>query len=271
MTIYIEECLEWAKVPGAAITPATSELFDVCDDDQVLGKTEQEDFHTGVAKLLYLAKRCRPDILPAVSFLTSRVGKTTEKDMAKLQRVYRFLRYTKDRAMCFKRGVEEPDLIAYVDAGYGIHAGGESRSGLVVTLNGTPVICKTSKQSIVTKSSTEAELVALSDGCSDILWARQVLQSQGYSMGPTVIGEDNMSVLAMLERRKFSTARTKHINIRYFFIVDRIQNGELKMVHVPTDLMIADFMTKPLTGKQFSTLQDRLFGNAVTESPRGVL
>ncbi len=134
------------------------------------------------------------------------------------------------------------------------------------------MIWKTSKQSIFTKSSIEAELVALSDGCSDILWARQLLLDQGYDLETTMVGEDNMSVLSMLERRKFSTARTKHINIRYFFIVDRISSGELKMVHVPTDLMIADFMTKPLTGKQFSVLQDRLFGHhPVVESSRGVL
>ena len=260
MSVYIDECLEWSKVPGTAATPATSDLFEIGDEEPLVGKSEQEDFHTGVAKLLYLAKRCRPDILPAVSFLTSRVGKVTAKDVSKLQRVFKFLRYTKDRAMRFIKNVSEPDLVAYVDAGYGIHQEGESRSGLVVTLNGTPVLWKTAKQSIVTKSSTEAELVALSDGCSDILWARQMLMDQGYKLDATTVGEDNMSVLSMLERRKFSTARTKHINIRYFFIVDRIKSGELKMVHVPTDLMVADFMTKPLTGKQFNVLQDRLFG-----------
>ena len=134
----------------------------------------------------------------------------------------------------------------------------------MVTLNGTPVIWKTSKQAIVTKSSTEAELVALSDGSTDILWARQLLMDQGYAMGAIDVGEDNQSVLAMLERRKFNNARTRHINIRYFFVVDRIKSGELKMVYVPTDLMLADFMTKPLTGKQFTVLQGRLLGSPST-------
>jgi hypothetical protein len=277
MIKYIDECLEWCKVPGTAITPATGELFEVIDGEPLLDNDKQEDFHTGVAKLLYLAKRCRPDILPAISFLTSRVGKVGEKDIVKLQRVFKFLRFTRDKVMRFKTGVRDPELIAYVDAGYGIHVEGESRSGLVVTLNGTPVIWRTSKQAIVTKSSTEAELVALSDGGTDILWARNLLTDQGYELGAVTVGEDNQSVLAMLEKRKFINGRTRHINVRYFFIVDRIKSGELKMVYVPTDLMLADFMTKPLTGKQFVVLQGRLLGSHAVpdkvdaKSSRGVL
>jgi hypothetical protein len=267
---YIDECLEWSRVPGTAVTPATGDLFEVGGDgeEKLLDTAQQEDFHTGVAKLLYLAKRARPDILPAVSFLTSRVGKVSERDITKLQRVFKFLRYTKDKVMRFARGIRTPELIAYVDAGYGIHAEGQSRSGLVVTLNGTPVIWKTSKQGIVTKSSTEAELVALSDGSTDILWARNLLTDQGYDLGAVAVGEDNQSVLSMLEKRRLINARTRHINVRYFFIVDRIKSGELKMVYVPTDLMLADFMTKPLTGKQFNLLQRRLLGSPAIVSDK---
>ena len=122
------------------------------------------------------------------------------------------------------------------------------------------MLWKTSKQAIVTKSSTEAELVALTDGSTEILWIREFLIDQGYALGPTPVGEDNKSVLTLLEKRRFGTARTKHIKIRYFFVVDRIKSGELNMVYVPTDLMIADFMTKPLSGSQFKVLQEKLLG-----------
>ena len=266
MQNYIEECLSWSKTSGMAVTPATADLFDVIDGDPVLPEEEQEDFHTGVAKLLYLAKRSRPDILVAISFLSSRVNKATAKDTGKLRRVFQYLRHTVEKTMRFIKGARNPEIVAYVDAGYGIHTEGESRSGLVVTVNGTPVIWKTNKQAIVTKSSTEAELVALSDACTDILWARQLLIDQGYEIGEVCVGEDNQSVLAMIEKRRYVNARTRHINIRYFFIVDRIKSGELKMVYVPTDMMLADFMTKPLTGKQFSLLQGRLLGSPATSS-----
>jgi hypothetical protein len=261
MTKYIEDCVAWAKVAGTASTPGEANLFTVDEKSPVVeDKKRREDFHTGTAKLLYLAKRCRPDILPAISFLSSRVSKCTEQDVLKLQRVFKFLAATGDKAMRFKRNVKDMDLMAYVDAGYGIHDGGESRSGLVITLNGTPVMCKTAKQGIVTKSSTEAELVALTDGSTEILWIREFLISQGYNLGPTKVGEDNKSVITLLEKRRFGTARTKHIKVRYFFVVDRIKSGELEVVYVPTDLMIADFMTKPLNGSQFKFLQEKLLG-----------
>ena len=265
MIAYVEECIAWSKVTGSAITPAEADLFEIDDKLDPVDEAQREDFHTGVAKLLYLAKRCRPDILPAVSFLCSRVSRCTNQDVMKLKRVFRFLSVTKDKTMRFARNVEDLELMAYVDAGYGIHAEGESRSGLVVTLNGTPILCKTSKQAIVTKSSTEAELVALTDGSTDILWVREFLKDQGYPLGATPVGEDNKGVLALLEKRKFGTARTKHINVRYFFIVDRIKSGELTMVYVPTDMMIADFMTKPLSGSQFKKLQEKLLGQVPQE------
>jgi hypothetical protein len=75
--------------------------------------------------------------------------------------------------------------------------------------------------------------------------------------------------MKMLRERKFGTARTKHINVRYFFIVDRIANKELELVYVPTAEMVADFMTKPLTGHQFEVLRSKLLGLRDALAPAG--
>lgn len=115
---------------------------------------------------------------------------------------------------------------------------GTSRSGLVVLVNGAPVIWKSAKQSIVTKSSTEAELVALTNACTDVLWLRNLLIAQGYDIGPVNVGEDNQSVLAMLEKRSVGLARTRHINVRYFFVVDGVGSGELKITYAQTKEMV---------------------------------
>jgi hypothetical protein len=63
MIAYVEECIAWSKVTGSAITPAEADLFEIDDKLDPVDEAQREDFHTGVAKLLYLAKRCRPDIL----------------------------------------------------------------------------------------------------------------------------------------------------------------------------------------------------------------
>jgi hypothetical protein len=125
-------------------------------------------------------------------------------------------------------------------------------------INGAPVAWKSSKQSLVTKSSTEAELVALSDGSTDIIWIRELLCNQGYNIGPVTIFEDNKSVIAMLDRKRHGMARTRHINVRYFFIIDRIGSGELCVKYLPTEEMVADYFTKPLMGSTFPKLQMKL-------------
>eukprot|EP01033_Poteriospumella_lacustris_P017646 gene17646-12635_t len=184
MNAYVEDCLEWFGAKGVANTPAEGNLFDNSADQNPLSGPERERFHTAVAKLLYLSKRCRPDILTAVSHLTGRVQGCTEQDMAKLTRVFKFLNKTKTMSLKFAGGKGKLEIQSYVDAAYGVHDTGESRSGLVVTINGSPVLWKSSKQAIVTKSSTEAELVALTDGSTDIIWLRQMLNAQGFDIGP---------------------------------------------------------------------------------------
>lgn len=258
---YVQDCVEWSGVTGTAKTPADGDLFRVEEESAALGVAEHDKFHTGTAKLLFAAKRCRPAILTAINFLCSRVLYSTEQDAAKLDRVLKYLRATPVQPIKYAKGTYKMDLFAYVDAGYGVHDTGESRSGLVVTLNGTPVLCKTMRQRIVTKSSTEAELVALSDSLTEVIWCREFIQSAGFVLPATGVGEDNTPVMSLLESRKFGTARTKHISVRYFFICDRIAKGELVMVYVPTEEQLADILSKALVGAQFHALQPRLHGD----------
>ena len=117
---------------------------------------------------------------------------------------------------------------------------------------------RSTKQKIVTKSSTEAELVSLSDGCSQIIWSREFLIHQGYNLSTATVYEDNKSTMVLILKGKSSSNRTRHINVRYFFIKDRIDAGEIEVKYMPTDEMIADILTKPLQGKKFIELRTKL-------------
>ena len=102
------------------------------------------------------------------------------------------------------------------------------------------------KQKMNTKSSTEAELIAVDDMSGLIMWMKYFLREQGYDTN-NVVHQDNQSTIKMIKNGKeSSTKRTRHIEIRYFYITDKIQNGELRVKYCPTDDMIADFMSKPL-------------------------
>jgi len=84
---------------------------------------------------------------------------------------------------------------------------------------------------------------------------------QGYvDLGPAIVGQDNVNGIAMMEKGKSDNFRSKHINVRYFFMKDRIASKEVKFVYVPTLETLADFMTKPLQGALFKKLRDHLLG-----------
>ena len=117
---------------------------------------------------------------------------------------------------------------------------------------------KSSKQKLVTKSSTEAELVALSDGLSMVLWAKNFVEAQGYNVQKAVIHQDNKSTIALAEKGRSTNNRTRHVNIRYFFVKDRIDSGEVEVKYTGTEEMIADFFSKPLQGALFDKFRDKI-------------
>ena len=84
------------------------------------------------------------------------------------------------------------------------------------------------------------------------MWTRLFLIAQGYNIDKNLVYRDNKSELFLEENGQLSISqRTKHINVRYYFMKDRIANNELEVVYCPTEDMIGDYFTKPLQGKQF--------------------
>lgn len=265
MNGYINDVLSFTSVTGSVTSPATSNLFTTAQTSEadLLQSDDKEDYHTVVAKLLYLAKRVRPDILTAVSLLASKVINPTAGDRQKLYRVLKYLNGSKELGIILEQEHDFP--VAYVDASYGVHSDCKSQTGLYITLGKGPIFVRSSKQKLVAKSSTEAELIALSDSVGEIIWTRNFLLGQGLntSQQPANIFEDNMSTISLIEKGRSHNPATKHINIRYFFLKDRIDNNEVKIKYKPTHDMIADILTKPLQGTLFKTIRALLLNESV--------
>lgn len=254
---FIQDVLNQHIVKGKANTPALTNLFEV-RESPLLNEEKRKEFHSITAKLLYLAKRVRPDILTTVSYLSTRVTKANEDDWKRLDRLLKYLNYDPTSGITLKPGDGDITIRAYADASYGIHEDGKSHSGLCIALGEGPVFVRSSKQRIVSKSSTEAELISLSDGCSQVIWSRDFLIGQGYDISAATIYQDNKSTIAMIENGKSTSDRTRHINVRYYFIKDRIDSGEIKLEYIPTEEMAADTLTKPLVGTKFKELKAKL-------------
>jgi hypothetical protein len=152
-------------------------------------------------------------------------------------------------------------IYLYTDASYGAHDDGKSHSGISISLGRGAVLARSIKTRIVPKSSAEAELITASDGTGSALWLREFLTHQGYSLSPSILLEDNKAAIQLIKHGRPTSERTRHIKIRHFFIKQFLETGEIEIKYCPTDLMIADILTKPLQGDRFLRIRDMLLGH----------
>jgi hypothetical protein len=143
---------------------------------------------------------------------------------------------------------------------------GHSGGGLTLG-RGFPIVSST-KQKLNTKSSTETEIVGADDFMPAICWTRYFMKAQGYVVNDNVLFQDNKSSILLEKNGKASSSkRTKHINIRYFFITDRVEKKEVSVVWCPTGDMIGDYATKPLQGAIFCKFRDQIMGVVPAQDP----
>lgn len=141
----------------------------------------------------------------------------------------------------------------YVDVAYGVHGDGKLRTGSCVVIGDVGAVhCKSSKQSVVTKSSAEVELIALSDSANQGLYILKFLIGQGYFMGLGTVCQDNTSRMALVERGRSGAERTRHRSIRYFWLQERIERKVATVVHKGKKKKLANVLTKPLQRAQFA-------------------
>jgi hypothetical protein len=143
------------------------------------------------------------------------------------------------------------------------HTGGGLTMG-----RGFPIVTST-KQKLNTRSSTESELVGVDDMMPIVVWSRYFLMAQGYGVTQNLLLQDNKSSM-LLEKngRASSGKRTRHINIRYYFITDRVNMKEIEIEWCPTKEMVADYKTKPLQGSHFRRLRDLIMGMTKVEKSK---
>jgi hypothetical protein len=156
----------------------------------------------------------------------------------------------------------------YVDASFGVHPDFKSHSGAVLTLGKGAQQTISAKQKLNVKSSTVGELVACDDASTKILWTQQFMEAQGYKPKKNVVYQDNKQTILYLKNGRASTLkRTRAINIRYFFLADQCQKGNIDIRWCPTKQMLGDPMTKPLQGKEFHDMTDYLLGKRRVPEP----
>jgi hypothetical protein len=183
-----------------AATPATDNLFRTRECVEKISLKQAKIYHSVVAKLFFVAKRARPDILLTVSFLATRVKNPDLDDWKKLLGVLGYLQGTAE--ITFTLTCEKSDKLTwFIDGSYASHMDMRGQSGGVLMTGNCAVLFKSCKQKVNTRSSTEAELIAVDDMLPMIHWTRNFSKEQGLDLD-TEIKEDNRSTMLLMKNGK---------------------------------------------------------------------
>ena len=247
----LEDIIQRNKITGTAATPSTAELFHIDPESPRLDKEAAEKFHSEVASISYVVKRIKPECLTVTSFLLTRVHFSTEQDWQKLQRLLNYLAGTQDIPLTLEMDDGPIEIVANIDSSHASHGDYRGHTGVFITLGKGAIQAISTKQPINTKSSAESELVAASDGATPAINVLNIITSQGIPVKSLTIEQDNKSTLAMIANGRATGPTSRHINIRFFWLNDRLSSGEISMRYIPTEEMTADLLTKHMEGSAF--------------------
>jgi hypothetical protein len=146
-------------------------------------------------------------------------------------------------------GEEELVASCYVDASFDTDLDdSKSQSGYVFVMNGGAVSWRSSKQSMVSRSSTEAEYVAALEAAQEAVWMKEFISELGVvpsALDPMVIYCDNNGAIANAQEPR-SYKNFKHVKRRFHTIHEHVMDGDVKICKVYMDLNMADPLTKAL-------------------------
>ena len=217
---------------------------------------DQQMYQTIVGSLLYLSTKTRPDIAYAVGSVARFCARPTQQHWVALKRILRYLKGTSNYGLSYKGDVGG-EITGYSDADWaGNITDRKSTSGYVFMQAGAAISWKSRKQSCVALSTAEAEYIALSAAVQEALWLQQLTSDlfNTHAKAMTIF-EDNQSTIA-LAKSQHTHGRTKHVDIKYHFIRDEVEAGQIKISYCPTEDMIGDMFTKGLAIQKFQKFRE---------------
>ena len=200
----------------------------------------------------------RPDIAYAISIVSSNLENPTSEDCKRVKRIMRYLQYSPSTGIFYKRDYQKGILENYSDVDHGgCISTGRSTSGVLCMYAGGAISWISQRQPSVAISTTEAEIVAASEGAREIVWLTRLFKDMINLKGTPELNVDNEAAIKLAENPEFHK-RTKHIRIRYFYVRELVTSGELKVKKVSSGLQLADMFTKALPRPALWSVMQRI-------------
>uniref|UniRef100_A0A803KS96 Uncharacterized protein n=1 Tax=Chenopodium quinoa TaxID=63459 RepID=A0A803KS96_CHEQI len=206
-------------------------------------------YASAVGSLMYAMVCTRPDISQAVGVVSRFMANLGKIHWEAVKWILRYLKGTIDTGLCF--GGDNCQISGSVDSDYaGDLDRRRSTTGYAFMIFGAPVSWRSMLQATVALSTTEAEYMAMTEGVKESLWLRGLLDDLGFRQEGVQLSCDIQSAIH-LEKNQVYHARTKHIDVRYHFIRDVVEKGDISLMKVHTDKNPADMLTKVVSGSKF--------------------
>jgi hypothetical protein len=218
------------------------------NDSEIMDQEGQTNYRSGIGMLLYLVKYSRPDIANCVRELAKMSGKATVLNYNQLLRCIKYVDNTKHYGTFALKSTNDYYTInAFCDSDYaGDYETRRSTSGYIIYVNDSPIVWKSKGQERVAYSSTEAEYIAMSNACKELIFLIQLLQQMNMKVKlPATLHVDNIGAI-YLSSSQMSSQQTKHIDIRYHGMKEYIEDGLINIVFVPSADNDSDIFTKNL-------------------------
>ncbi|KAJ9557371.1 hypothetical protein OSB04_011985 [Centaurea solstitialis] len=253
---YVHDLLKRFDVVGSnsAATPM-SRSFQM--DADLSGKpVDLKKYRAMIGSLLYLTAS-RPDIVFSTGVCARYQCDPRDSHLKAVKRILRYLKGTPDFGLWYPKG-SSFELIGYTDSDHaGCKLDRKSTSGACQFLGNKLVSWSSRKQNCVSLSTAEAEYIAAACCCSQVLWMKTQLADFGYTMNQIPIYCDSQSAI-QITANPVQHSKTKHIDIRYHFIKDHVEKGNIELYFVESDLQLADLFTKAFDEKRHFFLLSKL-------------
>ncbi|CAI0429581.1 unnamed protein product, partial [Linum tenue] len=250
---YILELLDRSGMShsNSITTPCTADQLIQSASDVSPAFHDPSFYRSIVGGLQYLSFT-RPDISFAVNHVSQFQQCPTDAHWTAVKRILRYLQGTLTQGLIFQRS-SRPQLHGYSDASFAsCPRDRKSISGYAVFYGKNLVSWSTRKQQAVARSSTECEYRALATVASEVVWLQALLSELGQSTSAPVLWCDNLGATYLAHNPVFHS-RSKHLEIEFHFVRDRVNKQQLHVRYLPATDQLADVLTKPLSRLPFRT------------------
>ena len=214
---------------------------------------DQTLYRSMIGSLLYLTAS-RPDISYSVGVCARYQANPKESHLKAVKRIIRYVSGTTDSGIMFTFD-SNVEIAGYTDSDWAGDADDrKSTSGGCFFVGNNLVSWHSKKQNCVSLSTAQAEYIAARSCCTQLLWMKHMLEDYGFQQGKLSLFCDNTSAIN-ISKNPVLHSRTKHIEIRYHFIRNLVDDDLLEMSFIPTENQLADLFTKPLDNARFESLR----------------